>query len=304
MTGTSRPIVVVGSCNLDEVLVGNEFPGPGVTMSADVLEEDAGGKGLNQAVAAARAGVPVTFVGAVGGDSAADVVRQVLVDAGVGVRLLRETAGPTGRAVIFVDQRHENRIVLVSGANASLDALTAQDRKEIAASAALLLQLEIPLPLVLDAAETAAAAGVPVALTPAPVRELPDRLLAATSILFANESEAHEITGTPDVDASLDGLLEHVPEAVVTRGERGSDYASRNGVRLHCAARRVEVLDTTAAGDVYAGVFMAARSRGLDVLDAMRHATAAASLAVQRRGTSSSIPVAAEVAAVLGRITP
>lgn len=299
MTSTTSRIVVVGSCNLDEVLVGQEFPGPGVTMSADSLREEPGGKGLNQALAVARMGVPVTFVGATGADAAAEAVRGVLVEAGVDIRRLRAAPGPTGRAVIFVDGSHENRIVLVAGANASLTQLETPDRAAVADAGALLLQLEVPLTLVVQAAETAASAGVPVALTPAPVRELPERLVAATSILFANESEAREIAGSADLDACLGRLLLRVPEVVVTRGEQGSDYASRDGLRLHLPARQVEVVDTTGAGDVYAGVFMATRCRGGDIEEAMRQATTAASLAVQRRGTSSAVPTAAAVAEVL-----
>jgi ribokinase len=189
--------------------------------------------------------------------------------------------------VVFVEagDRHENRIVIVPGANGAVFELDAAAREVVAGADALLLQLEVPMSLVVDAAETAAAAGVPVGLTPAPVRELPEHLLAATSIVFANEAEAAEL------GSALDG----VPEVVITRGARGSDYAHLDGTRLHCPARKVEVLDTTAAGDVYAGVFTAVRCRGEDVETAMRYATAAAALAVQRPGTSGAVPDAAEV---------
>jgi ribokinase len=280
-------IAVVGSCNLDEVLVGREFPGPGVTITADSLTEEPGGKGLNQALAAARMGANVTFVGATGTDRAGAAVRDILAAAGVDIVHLREVPGPTGRAVVFVEagDQHENRIVIVPGANAAMLELDAAAREVIATADALLLQLEVPMALVVDAAETAAASGVPVGLTPAPVRELPARLLAATSIVFANEAEAAEL-GT---------ALVGVPEVVITRGARGSDYAHRDGARLHCPARTVEVLDTTAAGDVFAGVFTAVRCRGEDVETAMRYATAAAALAVQRPGTSGAVPDAAEV---------
>jgi ribokinase len=281
-----RPsIVVVGSCNLDEVVVVRRFPGPGETVSADSLTEEPGGKGLNQALAAARMGAGVTFVGAVGDDRAGADVREVLAAAEVDVRLLREVPGPTGRAFVLVDRDRENRIVVVPGANGALLDLDPPAREAVAAADALLLQLEVPMPLVIDAARTAAAAGVLVGLTPSPVRELPDELLAATSILFANETEA----------SLLGDRLGRVPEVVVTRGARGSDYSHRDGTRLHCPARDVVAVDTTAAGDVYAGVFTAVRASGADVATAMRHASAAASLAVQRPGTSGAIPDAGEV---------
>ncbi|MEO6511569.1 MAG: ribokinase [Nocardioides sp.] len=284
-------IVVVGSCNLDEVILGPRFPGPGETVSADSLTEEPGGKGLNQALAAARMGADVTFVGAVGEDRAGAAVRDVLTAAGIDVRLLREVPGPTGRAFVVVERGHdhENRIIIVPGANGAVLELDPEAREAVVGADALLVQLEVPMSLVVDAAVTAATAGVVVGLTPAPVRELPDELLAATSILFANESEA----------SLLDGRLSLVPEVVLTRGSRGSDYAHRDGTRLHCPAHEVPVVDTTAAGDVYAGVFTAVRCRGEDVATAMRLATAAASLAVQRPGTSGSIPTAAEVEALI-----
>ncbi len=284
-------IVVVGSCNLDQVLVGERFPGPGETVGAESLTEEPGGKGLNQALAAARIGASVTFVGAVGDDRAGAAVRDVLSASGVDVRLLREVPGPTGRAFVLVESARgrENRIVIVPGANGAVVELDAAARDAVVGADALLLQLEVPMSLVVDAARTAAAAGVPVGLTPAPVRELPDELLAATSILFANEAES----------SLLESRMGLVPEVVVTRGARGSDYTHCDGTRLHCPAREVAVVDTTAAGDVYAGVFTAVRGRGADVATAMRHATAAASLAVQRTGTSGAIPTAAEVEALL-----
>lgn len=294
-----NPLVVVGSCNLDQVLRVHRFPTGGETVGAHSLHEEPGGKGLNQAVAAARMGAPVQLVATLGADPAAQTVLASLAGAGVDTSLVRQQPGPTGRAVVLVDDSHDNLIVVAPGANASLVDLDADQTAAIAGASAVLLQLEIPLGTVTRAAEIAAAAGVPVGLTPAPVQALPAALLAATSILFANEHEAVELARTPDVDRGLERLLELVPEVVVTRGGNGSDYASRDGARHHCAARSVPVLDTTGAGDVYAGVFTAARCRGLDVPTAMATATAAASIAVQRPGSSSAIPTRAEVEALV-----
>jgi ribokinase len=290
-------VVVVGSCNLDQVLTGSEFPGPGLTVSADGLFEEPGGKGLNQALAAARAGARVSFVGATGDDgAAATTIRAVLTAAGVDVAHLRSTPGPSGRAVIFVDRRRENRIVLVPGANATVTELTPPERELVRSADVVLLQLELPLSVVLEAAELAAGAGVRVALTPAPVAQLSARLLQATSILYANEAEALALTGAAELVDAMDRLFELVPELVVTRGALGSDYADRSGARIHADALPVTAVDTTAAGDVYAGVFTVARARGAAVADAMRWASAAAAITVQRPGTSGAVPTAVELA--------
>jgi ribokinase len=298
--GTSAgPVVVVGSCNLDQVLRVQRFPGTGETVGAHDVRDEAGGKGLNQAVAVARMGTPVRMVAAVGDDPAAQTVLAALADAGVDAALVRRVPGPTGRAVVFLDDDHDNRIVVAPCANAELVDLDAGQRAAIEGAAALLLQLEVPLATVTAAAQLAAAAGVRVCLTPAPVQELPPALLDATSLLFANESEALRLAGTSDVDEAVERLLAQVPEVVVTRGARGSDYASRDGARLHVDARAVTVRDTTAAGDVYAGAFTASRCRGDDVRTAMVTATAAAALAVQRPGSSSAAPTRAEVAGLL-----
>jgi ribokinase len=190
----------------------------------------------------------------------------------------------------MVDAAGENRIVLLGGANATVPSLTPADREAIAGSDGLLLQLELPQSVAVEAAEVAADAGALVALTPAPVQPLADRLLELTGLLFVNEHEAASIAGDRD-------LLDLVPAFVVTSGERGSDYADRTGLRLHRDAVRVEAVDTTAAGDVYAGVFLATYLAGFGVEAAMTRATVAASICVTRRGTSGAVPAAAEIAA-------
>ena len=292
---TPAHVAVVGSCNLDQVLVGRRYPEAGMTVSADDFFEEPGGKGLNQALAAARIGARVSFVGAVGDDDAGSSVREVLRRSGVDTDRLRRTSGSTGRAFIFVDEQHDNRIVLLLGANGILTKLGLEDREVIEAADAVLLQLELPQSVVLEAAETARRAGVPVALTAAPVRPLDPRLLDATSLLFVNELEALEIAECAEPDEALTRLLELVPAVVVTRGGLGSDYADRTGLRTHRDAAVVTPIDTSAAGDTYAGVFVAARTGGADVETAMGQATAAAAIVVQRRGTSTAIPTAREV---------
>ncbi len=296
-TGGPR-ITVVGSCNLDQVLTVVQPPGPGATVSATAYVEEPGGKGLNQALAAARAGARVSFVGAVGDDEAGDEVRRLLLDSGVEASRLRRTGDPTGRAVVVVDEAGDNRIVLVAGANGSMVSLDPEDRASVATADALLLQLELPQAVALEAARTAFDARVDVALTPAPIGPLRDELLACTSTLFVNQPEMIALTGEHDLEAGLRRLLKQVPAAVVTRGDRGSDYADRSGLRHHRDAIVVDAVDSTAAGDVYAGVFVATRCAGAEVAQAMVRATVAASLAVRRLGTSGSIPTAAEMAAI------
>ena len=288
-------VAVVGSCNLDQVLVGRRFPDAGMTVSADDFFEEPGGKGLNQALAAARSGARVTFVGVVGEDDAGTSVREVLERSGVDTARLRRASGSTGRAFIFVDEHRDNRIVLLAGANGSLTGLAPEDREVIERADAVLLQLELPQSVAIEAAETARSAGVLVGLTAAPVQPLDPRLVSATSLLFVNELEAREIAGCADAEDAVERLLGRVPAVVVTRGARGSDYADRTGLRVHRDAADVTPVDTSAAGDVYAGVFTAARASGAGVEAAMGQATAAAAIVVQRRGTSGAIPTAQEV---------
>jgi len=292
---TPPRITVVGSANLDQVLTVDRAPGPGETVSSSAYAEESGGKGLNQALAAARTGAAVRFVGAVGGDDAGHLVRRALRDAGIDDSTLRATTDPTGRALIVVDADRENRIVLLGGANHGVVSLGADDRAAITSADAVLLQLELPLEVVAEAAHAAAEAGVLVALTPAPAQPLPPALLADVSILFANEHETAELTGVDDPEAAVAALLDLVPAVVVTRGAAGSDHADRTGRRHHQPAVPVTAVDTTGAGDVYAGVFVTAYAGGSGVEAAMERAARAASIAVGRRGTSSSIPTTADL---------
>lgn len=263
-----------------------------MTVSATDFFETAGGKGLNQALAAARSGASVSFVGAVGEDDAGRLVRRVLADSAVDASRLREMDEPTGRAVIVVEPSGENRIVLLPGANATMTSLVDSDCSVVRNADALLLQLELPQSIVVEAAEAAHEAGVLVGLTAAPVQPIGRQLLESTSIIFVNE---HELAV---LGPGVDSMLDLVPAVLVTRGESGSDYADRSGARLHVDALSVDVVDTTAAGDVYAGAFMWARCSGAPVEVAMAWATAAASLAVGRRGASSSIPTEEEISAL------
>ncbi|NAZ81303.1 ribokinase [Kineococcus sp. R8] len=311
---TSRPepsVVVVGSANLDVVLRVSAVPRAGETVLAHGTARGAGGKGLNQAVAVARAGAACTFVAAVGDDEAGrDLTRTMQAD-GIDVDHLRTSAEPTGTAHIAVQDDGDNAIVVAAGANATLRALTDADRALLAAATVLVAQLEVPLEVVTAAARAAATATV--VLNAAPARVLPAPLLDAVDVLVVNEHEALVVSGLTapagaDVAADpglqqqvLDALLEVVPAVVLTLGGRGARYAARGGTGGEVAAPRVQVVDTTGAGDTAVGYLAAALAAGEPLGAAVAHAVAAGSLAVETAGAVPSVPHRAQVLARLPR---
>jgi ribokinase len=236
------------------------------------------------------------FMGAVGDDEFGPRLRDTLAAAGADVSRLRTVPGASGIAHIVVDDDGGNSIIVVPGANA---AVTAPRPADVAGCAALLLQLELPMPAVTAAARAAGTAGVPVVLTPAPVRDLPAELLAGVGLLVPNEHEAAKITGIADPGRALAALLERVPEAVITLGADGALYGARGAKPVRVAAPRVTAVDTTAAGDTFAGALAVARAEGRPPAEALRFATAAAALSVQRAGASTSMPARAEIDAFL-----
>jgi ribokinase len=285
-------IAVFGSTNMDLVAYVAEPPGRGETVTGRAFRTIPGGKGANQAVAAARAGADVVFVGAVGDDDFGPRLRATLAEAGADVSRLRTVPGPSGIAHIVVDDSGGNSIIVVPGANA---AATPPDPADLAGCAALLLQLELPMPAVAAAAHAAREAGVPVVLTPAPAQDLPGELLAAVDLLVPNEHEAAKITGITDPDRALAALLERVPEAIITLGDRGARYGTRDAEPVRVDAPKVTAVDTTAAGDTFAGALAVARAEGSPPEAALRFATAAAALSVQREGASTSMPSREEI---------
>lgn len=294
-------VAVVGSANLDLVYRVERLPGPGETVLASSFESNPGGKGNNQAIAAARAGANTAFVAAVGSDAAADAVIGTLDEAGVTL-LLRKTEHPTGTALITVDDAAENSIVVNSGANSALLKLTAEERSAIEAADFLLMQLESPLETVLEAARIASAAGTRVVLNAAPIDDLPDGLLDLVDILIVNEHEAATLTGTA---ASLREVLAGSHATVITTlGSAGASIDSA-GVTVSVPGTRVQAVDTTGAGDTFCGALTAALDEAvaagtdalsLDVLEAAtRFATAAAALSVTTAGAVPSIPTRQEI---------
>ena len=278
-------IVVVGSANLDLVVTAPILPRPGETVLGGEFTTVPGGKGANQAVAAARAGGQVGFVGAVGDDDFARPQRESLVAAGVDVSRLRTVPGPSGVALIAVDEHAENLIVVAPGANAALTDLDAADLAAISGADVLLCQLEIPVETVAQAAAT----GTFTVLNAAPAGQLPAEVLATVDLLVVNEGEA----------AVLGDLLDLVPRVVTTLGARGAAYADRAGLRLEVAAPRVRAVDTTAAGDAFTGALAVAWAEGRPVLEAVRWACAAGAVCATRPGASSSLPTRAEIEAAL-----
>ncbi|MCL7423778.1 ribokinase [Streptomyces sp. YS415] len=288
-------IVVLGSTNMDLVTFVEKAPQRGETVTGREFRTIPGGKGANQAVAAARAGATVSMIGAVGNDAFGTRLRSTLEQAGVDTGRLRTTEGDSGTAHVVVDDDGGNAIVVIPAANGTVDHLTPGDEELIASADALLLQLEIPLGAVLAGALTARAHGVRTILTPAPAQPLPVDLLNATDLLLPNEHEVATLTGRTDPRTAALALLDEVPEVVVTLGAAGCLYAARDAEPLTVPAPEVTAVDTTGAGDTFAGTLAVALAEGRPMPDALAWAAAASALSVQRPGASESMPHRPEI---------
>jgi ribokinase len=291
-------VVVLGSLNRDLVTRVTRLPGAGETVTAPDLQQGAGGKGANQAVAAARAGAGVRMVGAVGDDVAAELVTGPLEAAGVdtdGVR--RVTGATTGTALVCVDDHGENTIVVVPGANDVLDADDV-DRAcaALAAGDVLLCQLEVPLPVVAAAARAARGRGASVVLNAAPAVGRAADLLGDVDVLVVNEHEAVLLADRTDPVAAARALAdEHGLTCVVTLGSAGAQVCRPGAEPVVVAAPEVDVADTTGAGDAFVGYLAAGLAAGLDVQAALPDAVAAGALAVTRHGAMAAAPTRHEL---------
>ena len=290
-------IAVLGSTNMDLVTYVEKAPQRGETVTGRDFRTIPGGKGANQAIAAARAGATVSMIGAVGNDGFGTRLRSTLEHSGVTTDHLRTIEGPSGTAHIVVDDEGGNAIVVIPGANGTVDHLAPGDEGLIASADALLLQLEIPLAAVLAGAQTARAHGVRTILTPAPAQPLPPELLAATDLLVPNEHEAATLTGRSDPFAAGAALLDRVPRVVITLGAAGSVYLTRDAEPLAVPAPQVTAVDSTGAGDTYVGALAVALGEERPIREAMTWAAAAAALSVQREGASASMPYRSEIEA-------
>jgi ribokinase len=286
-------IVVAGSANMDLVGVAARLPLPGETVLGDDFMMTAGGKGANQAIAAARAGGHAVFLGAIGSDSFGVTLNARIKAAGVDTAHLRTSYGASGVAVIMVDRGGENSILVAPGANASFTDLTASEERIIADGDVLLCQQEIPVGTVVAAARAARAGGTRMILNAAPARELPAELLDNVDLLVVNEVEAQAVTGRSAPDMA--SLLALVPRVVLTLGAGGSRYAERDGRDEHVPAFPVEAADTTAAGDAFTGALAVAWGEGRDLIEAVRWANAAGAACARKMGASSALPTRAEI---------
>ncbi len=277
-------MVVVGSINMDLVARTARMPAPGETVLGTSFATTPGGKGSNQAIAAAKAGADVAFVGAVGDDTFALELRQTLVDAEVDAERLREVPGPSGVAAITVDSSGQNSIIVVPGANSRVVDLTHDELAAIADADVLLCQLEIPLDTVTAVARHAAAHGTVVILNPSPAQPLPDGLVDAVDVLVVNETEERQLG---------EDALTRVQHVVTTLGADGARYRGPGGEQLRVAAPSVDAVDTTGAGDAFAGALASAWSRG--PLAALTFACAAGALTATRPGASAASPTRAEI---------
>jgi ribokinase len=298
-------VAVVGSINVDLTAFVSPPPRPGETVVGDRFSMALGGKGANQAVAAARAGAATVMIGAVGDDPLADLARTGLAEAGVDIATLRTVDGPTGIAHIRVDTATaQNDIVLLGNANGRLtpdgveEALRGvRDRVSV-----VLMQLETPIEVLQRVTALGPELGLSLILdpAPAPAEPLPEEIWAGVRLTKPNEHEASTITGVPvrDVESAAAAgrwfLERGVGTALITLGKHGAVLVEAEQV-TELPAYRVEAVDTTAAGDAFSGALGAALSQDRPLSDAVRRGMAAAALAVTVRGASPSLPTAAAV---------
>jgi len=293
-------VLVFGSANADLVFAVPELPAPGVTVLGDGVRSFPGGKGANQAVAAAKDGATTLFAGCVGHDAFADVATAALRGAGVDLSRLRVVDQPTGCASICVDRAGRNQIAVAPGANLMASASQIED-SALHPGVVLLLQMEVPAGEIAVLVRRAKARGARVVLNLAPPGELAWDTLAALDLLVVNEHEAAVLAERLGCGAKARALRAALSGAnvVVTRGEAGAEAATAAGI-IAVPAFRVAALDTTGAGDCFCGVLCAGLDRGLTLEAAMRRASAAAAIACTRAGAAAASPTAAETDALMG----
>ena len=308
MTNVITKVVVVGSITADVTAFGRRLPVPGETVLGDSFTLVLGGKGANQALAAARAGASAAMIGCVGDDLFRDLVVDGLRDGGVDTSAVTSVSGPTGVAHIRVDvATGQNDIVIVPLANSSLTPELAERQLRAVAhhGDVLMLQLEIPLETAFRAAKVGRELGMTVVLDPAPAATLPDEIWSFVDVVTPNESEATVLTGQQVSDLDSAGVVGQwfldrgVRTALITLAEKGVVEVSRAGTQ-HRPAPVVEVIDTTAAGDAFAGNLAAGLANGLPWDESVVRGIHAGALAVTVAGASTSLPTADAVDAFIG----
>jgi ribokinase len=297
------PLLVVGSVNMDLVMQVDKVPGGGQTLLGRHYSYVPGGKGSNQAVAAARLGMAVSFVGRVGEDAHGPVLRQRLEAEGIsGEHLGSDDSQQTGFAAIFVEADGQNRIVVFPGANMAIRKEDVAEAFE-ASYAAVLINLEIPDAIVLEVCRLARQRDIPIVLDAGPIRDLDFSQLHGLEIISPNETETRAITGIEcrGVDDALQAaqkLVQIAPSryAVIKLGERGALlYDAREDSSAYLKGYEVEAVDSTAAGDAFTAALTAHYLRFADIEQAVRYANAAGALAVTRLGAQPSLPTEAQL---------
>lgn len=295
-------VVVVGSYNTDMTIKTKKLPGPGETVIGGYFSTGGGGKGANQAIAAARIGAEVTFVARVGNDLLGSEGIKRLNEEHINTKYIyRDNELPTGVAFIVVDDKGENSIVVASGANANLsptDVESASD--EISSADILLIQLESPIESVYASIKSAHDNGVTVILNPAPAQELDNHILRYVDIITPNIVEAEMLTGIKVTDVnSLQSIVNRffdygINDVIITLGSKGYFAGSHDAMKI-IPALKVTPIDTTGAGDVFSGSLAAFLSEGMTIEKAARMANAAASVSVTRLGAQDGAPKRVEI---------
>lgn len=298
----SNKIIVVGSMNMDMVVKTSHIPQPGETVLGGSFLMNPGGKGANQAVAVARLGGDVTFIGKIGDDIFGKQSSQLFDEEGVDTNgILADDNSPSGIALITVDERGENSIVVAPGANAHLEPNDVEEvLNNYPDSKILLVQLEIPMRTVEHAARIARHRGMQVILNPAPANSLVPSMFDLIDIITPNVNEAEMLSGVRIIDApsarqAAESIHQQgVKHVIITLGKDGAALLE-DGIFYHIPTPSVETVDTTAAGDVFNGALAVAVGEGKALKDAVSFACRAASIAVTRMGAQSSIPFRNEV---------
>ena len=307
MSKQNPKVVVVGSFNMDLMVKAGRRPQKGETLMGEAFGMFIGGKGSNQAIAAARLGADVTMIGRIGADFFGDTLMAAHAEESICTDyVIRDTEVGTGIASILIDANGDNSIVIVPQANMRLSVADIERASEsIAAADVLLLQLEVPIAVSQHAAEIAKSNDATVVLNPAPAQELPDDFLAQVDILTPNEVETESLSGVrvstaTDAKHAAKGLLNKGLSAVIlTLGDRGSLLLTPD-LTQQVPAYSVEVVDTTAAGDAFCGALATVLAQGENLVDAVAFANAASALAVTVLGAAPSMPTAAQVEAFCG----
>lgn len=302
-----KPIVVVGSINMDLVAKTPRIPRAGETITGTDFTTTPGGKGANQAVAAARLGYPVHMVGMVGEDVFGQALLDNLVAAGIATEAVERVPGPSGVAPILVSSSGENSIIVVPGANGKVTPTFIDQQKELLRSAGMVLcQLELPMETVSHTLNICADGGVPVILDPAPAASLPESVWTQIAWFTPNETEAgFYLQGSAaNPESAAQQLLSRGPRGIVLkRGADGAYIAASGRAGVSIASFPVHTVDTVAAGDCFNGAFAVALLEGRDPESAARFASAAAAISVTRRGAQASMPNRADVECFLSQHT-